>query len=161
MAKFLLGKNAKMYFGAALLSQSVTPANADWTELGNVRDVSVNVEVGEADVTARDAGGWEEIAATLKSGTVEFEMVWRPSDPGFEAVRDALLNDSELAIMALDQAKETAGAQGLAANMMVTGFRRGEELRNAIIVSVTLKPSSFTQWYQAAGTTTTTTTTGA
>lgn len=157
MTQFLLGKNAKMYFSATPLSDSVTPANNSWTELGNVRDVSLNVTVGEADVTARDSGGWEATAATLKSGTVEFEMVWRPGDAGFEAVRDAFLNDSELPVMVLDQDKDTEDAQGLASNMMVTNFRRGEELRNAIILSVSLKPSSFTQWYESAGTTTTTT----
>jgi hypothetical protein len=38
-------------------------------------------------------------------------------------------------------------AQGLVSNFVVTNFSRTEPLEDAIKVSVTAKPSSFTQWY--------------
>jgi hypothetical protein len=38
-------------------------------------------------------------------------------------------------------------AQGLAGNFVITNFSRTEPLEDAIKVSVTAKPSSFTQWY--------------
>lgn len=160
MTQFLLGKNAKFYFAPALLSNGNGPGDADWTEIGNVRDLSFNIDVGEADVTARDGGGWEQIAPTLKSGTLEFEMVWRPGNAAFAAMITALIAGNEIALMALDQARTVPGAQGPASNWTLTSTRKGEELRNAQIISLTAKPSSFTDWYIVPGATTTTTSGG-
>lgn len=154
---FLLGKDAKFYFSSALLTGANGPGIVEWTEIGNVRDLSFNIDVGEADVTARDGGGWEQIAGTLKSGTLEFEMVWRPGNAAFTAMINALMNTQEIALMALDQGRTVAGAQGPASNWTLTSTRKGEELRNAQIISLTAKPSSFTDWYVVPGATTTTT----
>ncbi|MCK6458214.1 MAG: hypothetical protein L6Q92_17005, partial [Phycisphaerae bacterium] len=46
-----------------------------WTELANVKDVTLSLETGEADVTTRANSGWRAIVATLKEASVEFEMV--------------------------------------------------------------------------------------
>ena len=45
----------------------------------------------------------------------------------------------------------TSGNQGLAGNFTVTNFSRSEPLEEAVTVSVTLKPSSYTTWYEVAG----------
>lgn len=156
MARFLLGKNAKFYFSDTLLAADNDSSENDWTVVGNVRDLSLSIDMGEADVTARDGDGWEQIAGTLKSGSLEFEMVWRPGDAAFAAVLEALLAGEEIALMALDQDKDTPGAQGLASNFTVTSARKGEELRNAQILSITAKPSSFTEWHVTPEATTTT-----
>ena len=74
-------------------------------------------------------------------------MVWDPSDAGFAAIRDAWLNNAEIALMSLDGDQNTGGSQGLVSNFMVTNFSRSEPLEEAITVSVTVKPSSFTDWY--------------
>ena len=66
---FLLGMNAKTYQG---------PAGADLaslTEMDNVRDVTLNLEAGEADVTTRGNQGWRATAPTLRECTAEFEML--------------------------------------------------------------------------------------
>ncbi|HXH23888.1 MAG TPA: phage tail tube protein [Vicinamibacterales bacterium] len=54
-----------------------------WTALGNTRDVTLNLETGEADVTTRANSGWRATVATLKEASVEFEMVWDTADAGF------------------------------------------------------------------------------
>jgi len=54
-----------------------------WTELANVKDVTLSLETGEADVTTRANSGWRATVATLKEATVEFEMVWDTADAGF------------------------------------------------------------------------------
>ena len=64
---YTLGLEAKLFFGAA----GATAA----TEMKNVKDVTLNMETGEADVTTRAAEGWRLTAATLKEASVEFEMV--------------------------------------------------------------------------------------
>ncbi len=75
MATFILGKDAKLYHGTA--------GSTATTEMSNVRDVTLNLEAGEADVTTRANSGWRATAPTLRECTCEFEMVWDPADAGF------------------------------------------------------------------------------
>ena len=74
---FLLGMNAKIYQGAAGASGD---AFDDLTELSNVKDVTLNLEAGEADATTRANGGWRATASTLRECSAEFQMLWKPSD---------------------------------------------------------------------------------
>ena len=146
----ILGMNAKLYYASSVLTgDSSSDANgADWNEISNVRDVTVDLSTGEADVTTRANQGWRQTAATLKEGSLEFEMIWLPGDAAFEAVRDAWLGSTEIALAAMDQDIETSGAQGLVSNFTITNFTRTEPLEDAIKVSITAKPSSETQWYE-------------
>jgi len=145
-----LGMNAKLYRCATNLDGTNTPQAATWLEQSNVRDLTANLETGEADVTTRANNGWRATVATLKDGSLEFEMVWEPGDAGFDAIKTAWENSTFIALMALDGDSATSGNQGIASNFSVTNFTRSEPLEEAIIVSVTLKPVSFTQWYEVA-----------
>lgn len=147
-ANFVLGKDCKLYRCATALNDSAnTPALATWIECGNARDLTINLETGEADITTRGNGGWKATVATLKDGSIDFEMIWRPGDTFFDAVQTAWAGSSEIALAALDGADDVDGSQGLASNFTVTNFSRSEPLEEAVKVSVTVKPSSFTEWY--------------
>lgn len=115
-----------------------------WAELTNVRDVTLTVEAGEADVTTRANSGWRATLATLKEGTLEFEMVWEPGDAGFEAIKDAFLTGGVIGLAALDSAGATG--EGLVADFSITNFSRSEPLEEAITVSVTAKVAVFSEW---------------
>ena len=78
---YKLGLDAKLFHGAA----GTTATN----EMTNVKDVTLNLESGDADITTRAAKGWRISAATLKEASLEFEMVWDTSDDGFKAVKNA------------------------------------------------------------------------
>ena len=148
---FTLGMDCKLYRCATLLDGDTnTPALATWIELDNAKDVTVNLETGEADITTRANNGWRATAATLKDGSIEFEMLWKPADAGFAALQAAWAAGSEIAIAALDGADDADGSEGLASNFTVTNFSRNEPLEEAVTVNVTLKPSSFTEWYTVA-----------
>ena len=67
-----LGLHAKLYRNTG---SGGTPA---WNEITNVRDVTLNLETGEADVSTRGNGGWRANIGTLKGATLEFEMMWGP-----------------------------------------------------------------------------------
>ena len=149
MATFVLGMDCKLYFDSTPLAGA--PSTGTWTELTNAKDVTVNLETGEADITTRANSGWRATAATLKDGSIEFEMVWRPGDAGFDAIQTAWANSAEIALAAMDGDITTSGNQGLAGNFTVTNFSRSEPLEEAVTVSVTLKPSSYTTWYEVAG----------
>ena len=125
---YTLGLEAKLFFGAA--------GSTATTEMKNVKDVTLNMETGEADVTTRAAEGWRLTAATLKEASVEFEMVWDPSDGGFAAIKEAYFKAEPLALFVSD-----GNENGLDADFVVTSFSRSEPLEEALTVSVTCKPT--------------------
>jgi len=112
-----------------------TWATPTWVEITNVRDVTLNLETGEADVTTRANAGWRATVGTLKEASVEFEMVWDTADAGFTAIKNAFFNNAVIGLQVLDG---TSG-QGLQADFSITNFSRSEALEEAITVSVTAK----------------------
>ena len=124
------------------------------TALTNVRNVTLNLEKGEADVTTRGNGGWKATVATLKDASVEFEMVWDTADAGFTAIKNSYFNNTAISLLILDAA---TGGQGLDADFMVTKFTREEPLDEAIVVKVTAKPTLSTRsptWHAGSSVTT-------
>jgi hypothetical protein len=121
-----LGMDAKLNYKAG---------GGTYTALTNVKDVTLNLETGEADVTTRANSGWRAMVATLKNASVEFEMVWDTADVGFKAIKDAFFGNTAISLQILDG---TAG-QGLQADFSITNFTRKEGLEEAITVSVTAK----------------------
>jgi hypothetical protein len=128
-----LGMEAKLYYGAAGATAT--------SELTNVKDVTLNLESGEADVTTRANAGWRATVGTLKTGSVEFEMIWDSDDLGFTAIKDAYFANTPIALAILDE----AGGEGLDADFSITSFSRKEALEEAITVSVTAKPTYSTR----------------
>jgi hypothetical protein len=147
MADFLLGMNAKIYQGQAA-ADPTTLDPSTLTEMGNVKDVTLSLEAGEADVTTRANKGWRATAPTLREGTCEFEMVWKPGDVGFEAIKTAFLTAGTVALAVLTGAHNEAGAEGPVGNWSITNFSRSEALEEAITVSVTAKLAAIGQWYE-------------
>ena len=131
----------KLGLDAKLFRNTGTYAAPTWNEIKNVKDVTLNLEAGEADVTTRGNNGWRATVATLKDGSIEFEMVWDSTDDDFTAIRDTFLNKTALEMAVMDGDVLAAGSQGLRASFMVTGFSRNEPLEEAISVSVTAKPT--------------------
>ena len=140
MQNFVLGMNAKIYQG------TTGDDLADLTEMGNVRDVTVNMEAGEADITVRANQGWRGTAPTLRECSVEFEMVWKPGDAGFDAIKAAFLSNGTIELAILDQARTVDGAEGPKGSFSITNFSRNEALEEAIKVSVTAKLAEFDEW---------------
>lgn len=143
---YVLGKDCKIYFSATLFTEA-TGGIAVPTELSNVTDVTTGLEKDEADISSRANFGWEATVGTTKKGTIDFEMIWNPGDTGFEAMKDAWLNDTEVALMVLDGDQATVGSQGLTGNFNVLKFSRSEPLKEAVKASVSVKPSSYTHWH--------------
>jgi hypothetical protein len=149
MADFLLGMNAKIYQGATAADPSTLDPST-LTEMGNVKDVTLSLEAGEADITTRANSGWRATAPTLRECSCEFEMVWKPGDTGFEAIKAAFLSAGTVALAVLTGAHNESGAEGPVGNWSITNFSRSEALEEAVTVSVTAKLAAFGQWYEAA-----------
>ncbi len=125
---YKLGLDAKLFYGQAGSTAS--------TEMKNCKDVTLNLETGEADITTRAAEGWRITAATLKDASLEFEMVWDPEEGGFAAIKNAYFSNGAVALFASD-----GDGNGLDADFVVTSFSRSEPLEEALTVSVTCKPT--------------------
>lgn len=137
----VLGLNAKLLRGAA--------GTQGATEMKNVKDLTLSIESGDADVTTRAAKGWRASVATLKEATLEFEMNYDTEDEDFGAVQDAFFNNTPLAFFVSDGA-----GNGLDADWVITGFNVEQPLEEATTVSVTAKPTVDTrapQWVEGAG----------
>lgn len=106
-----------------------------WTPLGNVKDLTLNLEASEADVTTRANGGWRATVPTLKDASLDFEMVWDTEDAGFEAIQNAFLSGSKIGFQALDG----TGGKGIQGDFAIFSFSRAEALEEALMVSVTAK----------------------
>ncbi len=137
MPDFILGMDAKAYYGVE------DTAIGAMTLLTNVRDVTLSLSASEADVTTRANAGWRGTASALRDADVSFEMVWKTTDAGFDAIRDAFIAtdvaNRVLAMAFMDKLVATSGSQGVHANFSVTGFERAEALEDALIMSVTVK----------------------
>ncbi len=143
-----LGMDAKLYYKVGGVGGS-----GSWEELVNVKDVTLNLETGEADVTTRGNAGWRATAATLKEGSIEFEMVWDTGDAGFTAIKNAYFNNAKIGFAIMDGDIAASGSQGLQADFSITNFSRKEALEEALTVSVTAKPTYSTtapQWVTVA-----------
>jgi len=141
---FLLGMNAKIYQGPA------GTVLASLTEMDNVKDVSLTLEAGEADVSTRANQGWRATAPTLRECSAEFEMLWKPGDAGFEAIKTAFLSSTPLRLAVLTGESATSGTEGPLGDFSITNFSRNEPLEEAVMVSVTAKLAEFEEWVEVA-----------
>ena len=131
MPDFLLGKDAKLYRGVAGATAT--------TLLDIVQKVTVSGETAMADVTTRANSGFKAEAAGLKTSGLTFDMVLKPNDAGFVAVRDAWVNGTQIALKALTR----ANGEGIDADYAISKFERTEDLEQGIMVSVEAKLTKF------------------
>lgn len=134
------------------IHEGAAPASLD--EVGNVRDLTLNLDKGEADVTTRGNNGWRARLATLKDGGMEFQMVYDETDVDVAAFLGSWLNNTPIALAALSGASDVVGTQGLWADFDVFRFEKGEELENAQMVTVGVRPTYSAvapEWVEVTG----------
>ena len=110
------------------------------TEVKNVKDLTLSMESGEADVTTRATSGWKASIATLKEASLEFGILYDTEDADFTAFRDAYFGNTPLALFVTD-----GNGSGLDADWSITGFSVEQPLEEALTVSVTAKPIASTR----------------
>ena len=128
-----LGLDCKAYYGTA--------GSTAATELTNCKDVTLNLEKGEADVTTRGST-WRLTVGTLKDASVDFTMLWDDTDAGFIAIKDAFFNSTNIALAFLDG----AAGEGLDADFSILKFTRNEPLEEAVTVDISVKPTYSTRY---------------
>jgi hypothetical protein len=127
-----IGLDAVLYRGEA--------GSTAETEVENVKDVTVNLESGEADVTTRKTKGWRASKATLKEASVEFQILYDTEDEDFQAFQAAYFGNTPIALFISD-----GEGNGLDADFSITSFSQEQPLEDAISVSITAKPTASTR----------------
>ena len=118
-------------------------------EVKNVKDLTLNLESGEADVTTRATKGWRASVATLKEASLEFNILYDTEDEDYNAFADAYFNNTPMALFVTD-----GNGTGLDADFSITGFSIEQPLEEALSVSVTAKPTASErapQWTSGGG----------
>ena len=126
-----LGLDAKLFRGTAGTQGNI--------EVTNVKDVSLSLESGEADVTTRKAKGWKLRVATLKEASLEITILYDTEDEDFLAFKEAYFSNTPLSLFVTDG---DTTAHGLDADFSVTGFTVDQPLEEAVTVKVTAKPTA-------------------
>lgn len=130
-----LGLKGRLYRNTGTFE---TPA---FKEIGNVRDLTLTLEKGEADVTTRQNDGWRAMIATLRDASVEFEMVWDFDDEDFDFIFQAWLDDTAIEFFVMDGDILVSGRTGLRATMTILNVSRAEPLEEAMKATVVIKPT--------------------
>lgn len=139
----VLGLDAKLYRNTG------TYASPTWNEITNIKDVTLNLTKGEANVSIRGSS-FRLRKGTLKDASIDFNLLWDTDDEDFTAIQEAFFDGTTIEILAVDQAYNTVGSQGLRATVEVFTFTRNENLEEALNVDVSLKPTYATnlpEWY--------------
>ena len=131
-----LGLNAKLYRNTG------TYGTPTWTEVTNVVDSSVGDEMEAADVSTRGSGGFKEEEPTLRAVSLSFQMVNKAGNADLIALRTAYAGRTSIDMVALDGPIATAGSNGVRAHYKVFSFARSENLREAQMIDVSLRPCS-------------------
>lgn len=122
-----------------------------WNEITHARDVTANVEPGDADLSIRSSD-WKIHRPTLKDLSFEFEMLYDPTIDDFTVLQAACFNRTPVDLWAADGDSATTGSQGIRAVCYIYGFSRSEPMEQGVMVKVTAKPGDTTNppsWYVA------------
>ena len=130
---FKLGLNAKLY----------RDTGSAWDLVGNVKNLTLNMDKSEADVTTRANNGWKANIAALKDASVEFDMVYDLADTDMTTLLAAFLADTSIRFIVMDGLLDVAaaGSQGLQASFMINKFTIPQNLEEAIMCNVSMKPT--------------------
>ena len=152
-----IGLNCKLYRNTA--TGSTAYATPTWTEIVNVRDVTIPMTKGEAD-TSRRGSTWKTRRGTLKDASIDFQLIHDDADPAFTALLASYVDGTPIDLLALDGATSDPYAQGLRATCEVFNFQPGQPLEGAVVYDVSCKPTPaktsagvpiVPTWYEVPG----------
>jgi len=146
---------AKLAEDCVLYYNTASYASPTWAEICNVKDLTLSMEHGETDVTTRCGTGYREFVAGLTDVSIEFAMLYDPSNTPWEALRAHFFAKTIEEFLVLDGLDSVAGSKGLRLHAFVKSFSRNETLGEAVMTDVVIRPApnanAAPAWYTAAG----------
>ena len=112
-----------------------------WTKYEDVGDVNIPHSWNESQRKIRKH---KYERTTLGQGVLEvtFTLTYRAGDAGFESLRDAHLNKTDIGVAVMSDDIATNGSEGWQFDAKVTSFPETQSLEEDMTFDVTLKPSS-------------------
>lgn len=117
-----------------------TNASPTWNVITKARDVSRDIEVGEAEAGARDSA-WEVFVALRKKLTIEFEHIADPAVDDYDALVTACDSQTVVEFAIANGAIATSGTRLLRVDCQVFSMKEGQPLDGVVMDSITLKPT--------------------
>lgn len=113
-------------------------------EIAGVMSCTPIIEDTEAGFNTRDMRGFEAFDQGIRRWHLDCELVWDPTIVSFQAVRDAYLNRTTIALGILDGPVGTSGSQGPGGTYVVTRFSRVEEHGEVMKAEVSFRMTRHT-----------------
>ena len=136
--------STKLGLDARLYRNTGSYASPVWESLLDIKDLTLSLEKGEADVSTRGSGGFRLTKGTLKDASIEFQLQHNSETTPTaqrKALRDAFLGNAGVELAVMDGDITTVGTEGLRATFDVLNFSRNENLEESIVYDVTIKPT--------------------
>lgn len=123
-------------------------ASPTWNEVQAIKDLALNLEKAEADVSTRSNGGWRATLATLKDASIDFQMIADRSvtteKADLDAFRTAFFTNAVIELIVLDGPEPapsgSVASEGLRASFSVMSFTRNENLEEGVTYDISIKP---------------------
>jgi len=132
--------NVRRGIDACLYRNLGTYAAPNWSEVGNLRDVTVNRSKQKADATTRANAGWAASVGTLKEGSIDAQMtVKRTADAHFEAFEDSYNNSTPVELLILNGPITESGVTGLRATFEVMDMTENQPMGDIQTADITLE----------------------
>lgn len=119
-------------------------ASPTWSNMGGIRDNTLNGTKSQIEATDRDSGDFMEwLAGHIDAG---IDGSYRPkrtgtSDPHLDALIDSWQNHTPILLAVMSDDITTVGAKGLKAWCQVFNFTRSEPIDGAVEYTYSIKPT--------------------
>lgn len=127
-------------------------ASPTWTEVTNVRDLTMSLSKTLADASRR-VSAWKQYVSGQKDTRITFQMVWDDEDTNFQLFLDAYNNDTTVECLVISGAYNVAGTEGLRAVFEIANCQRNEPLDDVVTAEIELAPAYDANgpvWYTGA-----------
>jgi len=132
--------NVRRGIDAALYRNLGTYAVPNWSEVGNLRDVTVNRSKQKADATLRENNGWAASVGTLKEGSIDGQLaVKRTADDHFTAFEDSYDNSTPVELLILNGPITESGVSGLRGTFECMEFTENQPMGDIQTADITLE----------------------
>ncbi|MDB5294906.1 MAG: hypothetical protein JWO31_889 [Phycisphaerales bacterium] len=137
---YCLTTGSRATWGTETAGVHVGAAPGSLVEMKCVRDLTIPLEMGEADITTRGDKGNMITLPTLLKCSVDISAIWNTADPVVLALLSAFVQRKTIPIAFLDRPSTEDGATGTWADYVVTKWEKGEALAEGQTAKFTVKP---------------------
>lgn len=114
-----------------------TDGGSTYTDVGELRDVTLTLEADEIDATSKDSNGWREFIQGLKKWGGTAAGIYLQANVGQDALYNALVNGTT--VMLRFRPKSGVGNDQFIGTAVVTHYEPAGPLDNAIAVNITFR----------------------